>query len=194
MDEIKMKQEKVQIIKHKNPEPLHDFGDILYPHHKEETMPIGDGWYSKIPEDYYENKLYYPLTAVSQNPWEALVKLGVNCFEFKEQVQYECPFNKYIHYWTIPVFIFTDDIKFWINKCNIMHPKDFFLDTILVRKFYPTKVNDKLPFTKIQRALLGPGYTEGTLPSDGDCYLYDALVALDNGDFLGSKVWMWFNK
>jgi len=188
-----MSDNKIQIIKHKHAEPLRDVGDILYPFTSWETTSTADGWYTKFIEDFYKNKPYYPLTAVSQNPWDALVKLKVNCFNFKESVQYECPYNKYIHFWCVPVLIFTDDVKIWTSRYEIKC-SDMYLDRSWANKFFPAKVKNGLSFTKVQRALLGPGYTHGTLASDGSGYIYDTLVALDNGDYLGSKVWVWFNK
>lgn len=184
---------KIQIIKHEEPESLRDFGDILYPFGTWESSSTGNKWYSKFPEDFYKNKPYYPLTAVDQNPWDALLKLGVNCFDFKENVEYECPYNHYKHFWCVPVLIFSEDIKFWVDRFNVITP-EMYVDREWVLKFFPAKVKNGLPFTKIQRALLGPGYTAGTLTSDGSGYLYDAIVALDNKDYLGVKVWMWFNK
>ena len=185
--------DKIQIIKHEEPTPLNDYGDILFPFEDWDTTTIGGGWYSKVPEEFYENKKYIPLTAFSQNSWNALIKLNVNCFDFKEKVQYECPYNKYIHYWSVPVVIFSDDIKLWIKRCVISHEEKY-LDYDRMKKFHPVKIKDKLSFTKIQRALLGPGYTSGTIITDGNGYLYDSIIALSNGDFLGAKVWMWFNK
>lgn len=186
--------DKIKIIKHIEPAiPLSDNGDILYPFETWKETSTGGGWYSKFPEEFYENKPYYPLTAVCQNPWESLVKLGVNCFDFKEKVQYECPYNKYIHYWCVPILIFSDNIKLWTKKAMVSQ-EDMYLDHERMKKFHPAKVKEKLPFSKIQRALLGPGYTSGTSVNDGSGYLYDTLLALDNGDFLGAKVWIWFNK
>lgn len=183
----------IKIIKHKQAVPLKDYGDILKPFENWGTTTTGGGWYSQIPEDYYETKLYYPLTAISQNPWSALLKLGVECNDFQEKVKYTCPYNGYIHYWCVPVLIFTNDVKNWTARYKT--PKeDMYLDPEWIKRFFPSRVKDALPFTKVQRALLGPGYTSGTTISDGNGYLYDAIVALDNEDFLGVKVWMWFNK
>lgn len=184
---------KIQIIKHEKSEPMKEYGDILYPFVNWETTSTADGWYTKFPEKFYKEKPYYPLTAVCQNPWEALIKLGVNCFDFKEQVQYECPYNHYKHFWCVPILIFTDDVKFWVDRCSMPY-HDMYLDRGWAKKFFPAKVKNGLPFTKVQRALLGPGYTNGTSINDGSGYLYDTLLALDNGDFIGAKVWIWFNK
>jgi len=183
----------IKIIKHEKAVPLNDYGDILRPFSSWDQTLTGDGWYSKIPEEFYTDKLYYPLIAVAQNPWEALEKLGVDHAEFKEKIKYICPYNKYVHFWCVPVLIFTKDVKNWTVRYKIFR-EDMYLDPKWMRNFFPPKVKDALPFTKIQRALLGPGYTDMTIVSDGNGYLYDALVSLDNEDFLGVKVWMWFNK
>jgi hypothetical protein len=184
----------IKIIKYENPTPLNDIGDILRPFVSWNETLTGGGWYSKVPEKFYTDKLYYPLTAVSQNPWTALKQLGVEHREFKKLVEYICPYNEYVHFWSVPVLVFTSDVKNWTARYKTGVREDMYLDKEWMRKFFPPKVKDALPFTKIQRALLGPGYTEMTIVSDGSGYLYDALVALDNGDFLGMKVWMWFNK
>jgi len=183
----------IKIIKHKNPTPINDSGDILFPFKDWESTGVGGGWYSKIEEDFYTSKSYYPLTAVSQNPWMALKNLGVDFKEFQDMVKYTCPYNGYVHFWSVPVLIFAKDVKNWTARFKIDR-EEMYLDGERMRNFFPPRVKDSLPFTKIQRALLGPGFTDMTMIGDGSGYLYDALVALDNEDFLGVKVWMWFNK
>lgn len=183
----------IKITKHISPIPIYEHGDILKPFENWETTTTGAGWYSKLPEEYYDTKPYYPLTAIAQNSWEALYKLGVDCKEFKEQIKYTCPYNGYVHYWCIPVLIFTKDIKLWTSRYAVPRA-DMYSDDVWMRKIFPPKTKNGLSFTKIQRALLGPGYTDMTSVNDGNSYLYDALVSLDNEDFLGVKVWMWFNK
>ena len=184
----------IKIVKHAQAIPLNDIGDILRPFISWNTTSTGGGWYSKVPEEFYIDKLYYPLTAISQNPWDALSHLRVDHKEFKKEVEYICPYNGYVHFWSVPVLVFTNDVKNWTARYKTGAREDMYLNKDWMRKFFPPKVKDALPFTKIQRALLGPGYTDMTIVSDGSGYLYDAIVALDNEDFLGVKVWMWFNK
>jgi len=183
----------IKIVKHKNAIPLNDTGDILRPFVNWNETLTGGGWYSKIPEEFYTDKLYYPLTAVAQNPWNALRNLRVDHREFKKEIEYICPYNGYVHFWSVPVLIFTKDVKNWTARYKISR-EDMYLDKEWIRKFFPSKVKDALPFTKVQRSLLGAGYTDITIVSDGKGYLYDGLIALDNEDFLGVKVWIWFNK
>lgn len=183
----------IKIIKHESPVPLKEYGDILKPFESWGTTTTGGGWYSKVPEGWCDTQPYYLLTAVAQNPWAALTKLEVKHEEFKEAVKYCCPYNNYTHYWCLPVLVFTQDVKLWTARYKT-HRESMYLDRNWMKQHFPPKVKDALPFTRVQRALLGAGYTEMTLVSDGSGFLYDAIVALDNNDFLGVKVWMWFNK
>ena len=183
----------IKIIKHKLAVPLKEYGDILRPFEGWENTTTGGGWYSKVTDGYYDTQPYYPLSAIFQNPWDSLKRLEVECEEFKKQVEYVCPYNKYTHYWCVPVLVFTQDVKLWTARYHTPREGKY-LDYEWMRKFSPVRTKNGLPFTKIQRALLGPGYTKMTSVGDGSGFLYDALVALDNDDFLGVKVWMWFNK
>jgi hypothetical protein len=187
------RDKKIQIIKHEKAVPLNSYGDIQYPSKGCKNTQTADGWYSKFPEKFYKEKDHLPLSSVDPNSWNSLSILGINCFDFKEQVQYKCPYNGYIHFWCVPVFVFSENIKFWIDRGGIRYP-DMHSDREWMREHNPAKTKNGLSFTTIQRALLGPGYTDGTIMQDGSGYLYDATLALDNGDFLGCKVWMWFNK
>ena len=183
----------IKIIKHQEAEPVSESGDILLPFTTWSETLTGDGWFSRVHDEYYDKKLYYPLTAVHQNSWAALNHLGVDCDELMNRVKYKCPYNGYIHFWCVPVLVFAKDVKNWTTRHKVTK-EDMYLDEEWMRKFFPPKIKNALPFTKVQRALLGPGYTDMAIVSDGNGYLYDALVALDNEDYLGVKVWMWFNK
>lgn len=183
----------IKIIQHENPIPVCDKGDVLLPFKNWFKTPTGDRWYSKATEEYYKDKTFYPLVAISENPWEALGQLGVNYYDFQEMVKYSCPYNKYVHFWSVPLLIFTEDVKTWLLKSNIQR-QERYLDKEWVQRFYPLKTKNGFPFTKIHRSLLGPGYTKNTLIDDGHGHLYDSVVALANGDMLGCKVWIWFSR
>ena len=152
----------------------------------------GSGWFSAPVEDIVERP-FYPLLAVNQNPWEALLSLGVRCLPFKDSVKYECPYTKYKNYWAVPVLIFTENIDFWIDRFNIKRPK-LYSDIDRVKQMYPLDTKHGFPFTKIHRALLGTGYSSYNIIEDGYGHLHDAIVPLNNGDYLGMKVWVWFSK
>ena len=183
----------INIIQHKNAIPPSSTGDILKPFKGWNDTRTGGGWYSKIPESYYDDRQYLPLTAVCHNPWAALDKLGVVNAEFRNMVKYTCPYNEYTNYWGVPVLIFTKDIKTWTSRCEVKK-QEIYSDKEYMKKFFPIKTKNGLPFTKIQRSLLGAGYTHSTLVNDGNGFLYDAIVALDNEDYLGVKVWVWINR
>ena len=185
-----MTEKQIKIIKHKKPIKLGDCGDILFPFKTWKTTSIGGGWYSKVPREFYKTKPFYPLTAINQNPWRTLRKLKVAYSDFKKMVQYKCPYTNYIHYWSVPVIIFTNNVPFWVKKHKPMY-EQLYLDQEWIKDFYSIK--DGLPLSKVQESLLGAGYTEGTRTCDGSGEIKDAIVALDNGDFLGVKVWMWYN-
>ena len=110
------KAKKIQIVKHEKAVPLNSNGDILKPFKNWNTTTTADGWYSKFSEKIYKEMDYLPLSAVHPNSWGALTRLGINCFDFKEEVQYECPYNGYTHFWCVPVFVFSNDVKYWIDK------------------------------------------------------------------------------
>lgn len=183
----------IKIIQHKNPIRVCDNGDILLPFKSWLNTATGNDWYSKATEEYYKDKTFLPLAAIRQNPWEALSILGVNYFDFQEKVKYTCPYNKYVHFWAIPLLIFTDNIQEWLSKTCIPRSERY-LDKQWVLRFFPLQTKNGFPFTKIHRALLGPGYTETALIDEGHGHLYDSIVSLDNGEMIGCKVWIWFNR
>ena len=188
---------QIKIIQHENPKPVTGSGDILKPFVNWEETDTGGKWYSSFPIELIETKLFFPLSVVHANSWEALAMLSIAWMDFQELVKYECPYTKYLHYWAIPTHIFTNDVEFWLSRCQIPRA-NMYADQEWMKKYnYPLIKNGLrfgLRFTKVQRVLLGSGYTLATLISDGNGQLHDALLALDNGDFLGTKVWVWFNK
>lgn len=184
----------ISIIQHENAIRVSDNdGDIYFPWKNWFSTGTADNWYTKVPDEYYKDKSFYPLVAVNQNPWRAMETLTVEPYSFKRSVEYTCPYNKYVHYWAIPILIFTEDIETWISKSR---PQGYerYLDQDWVKRFYPLNTKNGFPFTKIHRALLGPGFCHKSGIDEGRGHIYDALVALDNGDFLGVKVWVWFNR
>jgi hypothetical protein len=192
--------EQVRIVKHENPETVYPYYDILFPFEdwKEESLRTGAKWYSKFPEEFYKEKSFLPLYIIHQNSWEALKLLDIVAYEFQEMVSYQCPYNGYVHYWTVPTFIVANSMGDWIYRCAFTE-RDNFADPDWVQRFHPprnphaTRNPNSLKFTKVQRALLGSGYSEKTLVNTGKGQIHDAIIALDNGDFLGCKVWVWKN-
>ena len=187
------------IVKFDKPIKVHDFGDILEPFEDWDSTQTGAGWYSKMDEKYCEETDFLPLTSIAYNPWKSLERLGVNATAFKDSVVYECPFTGYKHFWAVPLYLFTKgDVEEWLKTAKsrgaYIPYTDMYKDKGWMRKFNAPVGDRGFNFTRVQRSLLGPGFTSGTLPSDGDGYLYDAFLRLSNDDLLGCKVWIWFNK
>lgn len=187
--------EKINIIKHPNAVPLNDNGNILYPFEDWETSLTGGGFYSYFDKTILDQMDFIPLYFIQPNPWESLIGLKVNCFDFKDKVAYTCPYTNYVHSWALPLYIFTKNINLWIERVKQISSKaDRLLNKEWMTKYYSPYSERGLRFNKIQRTMLGSGYTGKTLQEDGEGYLYDMLLLLDNQDLLGGKVWIWFNK
>lgn len=190
--------EKIKIIQHQNPKPLNEQGCILYPFHKWDTCSTGNKWNTKFDESLLEKKII-PLSLIHKNPWTALKMIKVLCFSYEEKVRYICPYTRYSHYWCLPLFIFCDDIKFWIDRINMVIVKNDNLkekleNTEAIKKEFLPSMDRGLKFDKIQRTLLGSGITKETEENGGETYLYDTSLKLENNDFLGSKIWVWFRE
>jgi len=187
---------EIKIIQHENPVNVDNIGGILYPFKDWDSTATGNRWYSKPPKEYYTNKLFIPLNCASPNPWQELKNFKVVCEKFKEMVKYKCPYTGYNHYWFVPALIFTQDIKFWLdrNSSLLTYQRELILDTEWMKDFNILNEKKSFELHSVGKILAGAGYTYGTSVSDGDGRLYDALVALDNGDCIGGKVWVWYNK
>jgi hypothetical protein len=186
----------INIVKHKNPDPVNNKGDILYPSEEFNVTGTGSGWYSKPGPHLFLNTPYIPLCSIHENPWNALGEFNITTAEFKDKIRYVCPYTEYMFYWCVPVVLFSNDLSFWVKRTTLPEWKTKrFLDFELMKKFQPVADKNGFRFTKIQRALLGTGYTANTRIFEGEAYLYDVILALNNNqDVLGAKVWLWFNK
>lgn len=181
--------DQIKIIKHDNPIPVNDSGHILHPFDGWENSLTGAKWFTKFNESYLQ-KDFIPLSFIDHNPWLALSSMKILAWDLEEAVKYKCPYTNYFHYWCLPLYLFTENIKEWGEKTN----KQQILDKDLMKKYYYPYSEKGLRFNKIQRTLLGSGYTLKTPCSSGDGYLYDTLIRVDNGDIIAGKVWIWFNK
>jgi len=169
-----------------------DIGDILY----------GDGFFIKPHEDFFGKKKFLPLAALYYNPWHSLEALGIDFEKFKKELEYEDYVEKRnIYYWAIPIFLFSDDVDEIIDKTKAIYWKDIHKDhEWQVRSYFRQWGDEDNPLekdfrlSKILEAMLGHGYTYGTIPSDGSGEQKNALVELSDGNFLGCKVWVWYNK
>ena len=183
----------VRVVKHKAPVPVDDIGDILFP--RDAGM-----WFSKFKRDQLTGRALIFMAQVYPNSWTSFGMLGGDS-NFRLNVMYQCPWSDNLYYWFVPVVLITknvDSLADWLEDSKVPNYKrDMIMDTgwterMVVNEFFDE--NDSLDPTGVQRIDLGHGYTTGTLPNDGSGSLHDGTVALNNGDMLAGKVWVWYNK
>jgi len=184
----------IKIIRHKNPVPVCDLGDILYPFKNWDSTSTGDGFFSKPDESFYGERKFLPLNSISSKVWEPLKTLDIDFEKFKEWVSYECPYTGYLHYNAIPVYLFSDKVNEIVDNTKRIVFKDMYKDHDWQVSCHGFNEERVFQITSIMRSFMGAGYSIGRISSDGDGYKKDAVVALDNGDYLGFKVWVWYNK
>lgn len=111
-----------------------------------------------------------------------------NLGEWFAALQYTCPFNGHNHYcWMYPIAVVTDDEKRY--GCEKGSKKGW-----LVRLIKKGHIELNGEFDCIVRAMLGHGYTEGTLPCDGHGKIEYGTVPMDNNDKILVACWVWFNQ
>ena len=184
----------IKIIRHKNPVKVCEIGDILQPFRNWESTSTGAGFFSRPDSSFYGEKKFIPLTAIGANMWEALKVLDIKCDTLKKTLSYECPYTGYIHYNAIPLYLFSDRVDEIIDNTKEIYWKDMYKDHDCMSDWCFPKDSKEFSISSIGESFMGPGYTESTRPCDGSNSSLDALMALDNGDFLGCKVWVWYNK
>lgn len=128
------------------------------------------------------------ITAFSYDPWKTLEIYGIKEIQnLKDLFKYECPWTKNTFYWFVPfgiiVYGSTDVYK------NQKYNHDFCFDL----KWHERMYKFEEP-TNLEIAMLGHGYTFGTLPYDGSGSYNMVKIKLSNGDFIAGRVWIWYNK
>ena len=134
---------------------------------------------------------------VSQNHGFNLADIGVDVTVLEAETRYKCPWTENYYHWFYPLGVITDDE----TKYSLKHDADVNLHEFrpwACRKIENGKTDldhvDPSEWGKITDAMLGHGFTRGTLPSDGHGEKVLATVPLDNGDELLVVCWVWFNK
>ncbi len=184
----------IKIIRHKNPIKVCDCGDILSPFKNWESTSTGAGFFSKPDKSFYGEKKFLPLRAISAKIWTALEALDIKFDTLKKSLSYECPYTEYTHYSAVPIYLFSDDIDDIIDNTKAIYWKDMYKDHEWMVDMEFPKDSKEFHISSINESFMGPGYTHGTRPCDGHGRRFDALIALDNGGYLGCKVWVWYNK
>ena len=109
-----------------------------------------------------------------------------------EEAKYKCPYSSNQYFCAIPIFLFSEEIEDRIKDIKISY-RELYLNKEWIREQY-FEDSKNFELSCINQSFLGHGYTMGLQPSDGNRQLFDALVLLDNSDFLGFKIFVWYNK
>ena len=150
-----------------------------------------------------------PITgAFSSNPWNALIEAGIyetDVEDLKRWSKNHCPCSEMDYYAMVPVCILTSDANRYIGDdegqwyYNLLSDGDW-------NRYQNWGVSNERPEAEIpendpekhlgsvKRAMLGSGYTEMILPSDGSHDFIFASIPLDNGDKVIIIGWEWYNK
>ena len=139
--------------------------------------------------------------AFSLNPWHALINAGID----KEDVEKlktlstnYCPCTQSHYFSIVPIAILTDKATVYTSRGFVAF-KSAFEDAEWNREpWKPESDNDpRYPEShlgSIHRAMLGSGYNDCILPSDGSHNLEFFTIPLDNGDRIILVGWEWYNK
>lgn len=178
---VKLEAPKIKLLP--TQEVFEDVGDVLY----------GQGFIIQPPAmdlSPGHDKLL-PL-CMTNDPWITLVRYNVDADDLKTMLEYECPFSDNKYYWFIPNLILVKKSVEIYRQGRLKDKQyDYYFDTAFIKHIHGHNIFE---LDSVRRAFLGHGYTDGTLPSDGEGKLVKAAVALENGDFLLGWTWLWFNK
>ena len=172
-----------------------EIGDILY----------GEEYFEEFKKEDLEGVDIIPLRSMNLlSPWKALRQFHVDPSPFQAHVEYSCPLLNQHYYWAVPSYILTKDMAQYLK--DTQHGKLYDYDWDWLRKMgregsekYPLDQDQQfekhiLFMSRATNLLLGTGFTEGTLPTDGHGRIHEAKVNLDNGDVIVVNLWFWYNK
>lgn len=147
----------------------------------------------------------------SYNPWAALVAAGIDIEDIqklRDLSKNHCPCSTMDYNAIVPIAILTNDASVYTNAGRM--PEMFHglhEDGDWNRRSWTTNLyedgeivgcehNKSIDYhlSDVERAMLGSGYTEMILPSDGSHGLIFATIPLDNGDKIVVIGWEWYNK
>jgi hypothetical protein len=125
---------------------------------------------------------------LDHNPYRAAKVLLGDALDTVQQVSaYECPYLNQKFQSVVPLVLLTKDLA-----KNYPDFKHFNFDMLNDRNWNLHYFTPNLG--SFEKAMMGPGYTEFFLPSDGIRDDDRATIKLSNGDLLYVAVWQWFNK
>jgi len=132
---------------------------------------------------------------IDDNPWESIKALGINAEPLKEAFKYTCPYTENTYYHFIPLAVLLidgHDIDMYRKGPYESPSWNFAFDLEWNKERCPTF--EDFNMSRVTDSMLGHGYTDGTLPSDGSGEHIRVLIELANGDFLFGYCWQWYNK
>lgn len=177
------------MIKVKNQEKSLEFddADILF----DFTEYIRE--YSK---EEVNSKKVLLLDYFSPNTWKALEKIEnldqEEIAKLKEMSIYHCPYTDREYTSLIPTTIWTENPENYFEGTNYYF-KDMACDDEWNKSQYKEKI-ESIHLSKIQKLMIGSGYTSCTLMSDGSTGMDKFFIDLDNGDILECVIYLWYNK
>ncbi len=122
-----------------------------------------------------------------------LADLGIATDALEAQIVYGCPWTENKYHWMFPLGVVTDDEKRYGLDASRIEGRPWMCRQISASEHSIDHV-DPSEWCKVTDAMLGHGYTTGTLPSDGHGNKVLATIPLDNGDEILVVCWVWFNK
>ena len=167
--------------------------------HEIEKIDIGDlphdgrRYFTKVPDEYYGEKMLFPLWGARTNTWEAMDILKIQCEDFRNNMMRQCPYTHWDYFSAVPLFVFSENVSFWLDRFKCFN-REMYEDREWMMHHNTPDKSEGFGLTKVQEFMLGSGYTYCHMNQDGHSNLLDALVYLSNGDSIGFKVRMWFNK
>lgn len=181
----------IQITK-ANPIAEPKIGDILYCGEYLSRVELEVQELIQQPEWRFKPGTLNRLIQTQTRGFKGLFEIGVDATVLEESVRYNCPWSDNVYYWMYPLGVISDDEKKYGRDSEDTQGFPWLCRKINTR----TNMDDIDPsvFGKLVDAMLGHGYTAGTLPCDGSGEKVLATIPLDNGDELLVACWVWFNK
>lgn len=181
----------------------------IYEHEYGDTDIYGKHYKYLAPIDWADFDVLNPMPisdGYGSNVWKLLIHFGISMKDVKNLKKWSknrCPCSEMTYNAIVPLVILTDDATKYLD---IMFPDrkpifyDMFIDANHNRNMnwcvdeYVNKRKPEYHMNNVRRAMLGSGYNEGILPSDGSNSFDFAAIPLDNGDKIVVITWVWHNK
>jgi len=142
-----------------------------------------------------------PLTTIADFSWAALDRIGITDRAYlQETFEYVCPWSENVYYHFMPWLLLTKDTERYTKPktpfAEMAFDAEWTRDMVLPGYFSTMDGTETKEAQKdeITQAMLGHGYTEGTLPCDGNGENKLACLELDNGDLIAGWLFVWYNK